>query len=338
MLAMLLEERPRVVSFHFGLPPAERIAALTPRRHRAACHSHQPGGGESVAAAGIDAVVAQGSEAGGHRGVFDPGVYDERLGTIALTRLLVRELQIPVIAAGGIMDGAGIAAGLLLGASTVQLGTAFITCPESAADEGYRAAARQGVRAHRHHVGDLRSARAVYRQPIHGPRGGGGKRGGPGLPDRLRRREGPERRREGCGRVGIWGSVGRSRCTSGSFAARRDVGRGTPIRDGASILSSRRLGPGRGTDDRPARSRLITSGPHGPRRRRARPRLSRGFPPDPRLRGHGLHAHVPGQDQGPRPALVQHGRLRQPREGGRASGPGVSSTCLMLRASSACSE
>ena len=140
MLAMLREERPRVVSFHFGLPPAERIAALRCAGIVLLATATNLEEARSVAAAGIDAVVAQGSEAGGHRGVFDPGVYDERLGTIALTRLLVRELQIPVIAAGGIMDGAGIAAGLLLGASAVQLGTAFITCPESAADEGYRAA------------------------------------------------------------------------------------------------------------------------------------------------------------------------------------------------------
>jgi nitronate monooxygenase len=96
--------------------------------------------GKAIAAAGIDAVVAQGYEAGGHRGVFDPDGADERLGTVALTRLLVRKLDIPVIAAGGIMDGAGIAAALTLGAAAAQLGTAFIACPESAADTGYRAA------------------------------------------------------------------------------------------------------------------------------------------------------------------------------------------------------
>jgi nitronate monooxygenase len=72
--------------------------------------------------------------------VFDAGLPDNRLGTLALTRLLVTELDVPVIAAGGIMDGAGIAACLALGASAAQLGTAFIACPESAADAGYRAA------------------------------------------------------------------------------------------------------------------------------------------------------------------------------------------------------
>jgi nitronate monooxygenase len=72
--------------------------------------------------------------------VFNPDGPDDRLGTMALTRLLVKELDIPVIAAGGIMDGAGIAAALSLGAAAAQLGTAFIACPESSADAGYRAA------------------------------------------------------------------------------------------------------------------------------------------------------------------------------------------------------
>jgi len=88
----------------------------------------------------VHAVIAQGYEAGGHRGVFDPNSLDDQLGTVALARLLVRELDIPVIAAGGMMDGAGIAAALRLGASAAQLGTAFIGCPESDADAGYRAA------------------------------------------------------------------------------------------------------------------------------------------------------------------------------------------------------
>ena len=140
MLAVLLEERPRVVSFHFGLPPAGRIAALRDAGIVLLATATNLEEARSIASAGVDAVVAQGYEAGGHRGVFDPEAHDDRLGTIALTRLLVRKLEIPVIAAGGIMDGAGIAACLLLGASAAQLGTAFVACPESAADEGYRAA------------------------------------------------------------------------------------------------------------------------------------------------------------------------------------------------------
>ncbi|MNQ93534.1 Nitronate monooxygenase [compost metagenome] len=84
-------------------------------------------------------VVAQGFEAGGHRGVFDPAD-DPRFATLPLTRLLACELDIPVIAAGGIIDGAGIAAALALGAAGAQLGTAFVSCPESAANAAYRAA------------------------------------------------------------------------------------------------------------------------------------------------------------------------------------------------------
>lgn len=84
--------------------------------------------------------MAQGYEAGGHRGVFDLAAPDDRLGTMALTRLLVKALGIPVVATGGIMDGAGIAAALTLGATAAQLGTAVVGCPESLADVGYRAA------------------------------------------------------------------------------------------------------------------------------------------------------------------------------------------------------
>jgi nitronate monooxygenase len=95
---------------------------------------------ETIANAGIHAIVAQGHEAGGHRGIFNPAEPDSELGTVALTRLLARQSPIPVIAAGGIMDGAGIAAALHLGAIAAQLGTAFIACPESLADAAYHAA------------------------------------------------------------------------------------------------------------------------------------------------------------------------------------------------------
>ncbi len=96
----------------------------------------------------MHAVVAQGYEAGGHRGVFNPNSEDDRLEPVALTRILVRGLDVPVIAAGGIMDGAGIAAVLRLGASAAQLGTAFISCPESDADAGYRKALASAAANH----------------------------------------------------------------------------------------------------------------------------------------------------------------------------------------------
>jgi nitronate monooxygenase len=140
MLAVLIAERPSVVSFHFGLPTREQIETLRTAGIVLLATATSLDEGKAVAAAGVDAVVAQGFEAGGHRGVFDPNGRDDQLGTMALTRLLVRTLDVPVIAAGGVMDGAGIAAALALGAVASQLGTAFVACPESAADAGYRAA------------------------------------------------------------------------------------------------------------------------------------------------------------------------------------------------------
>ncbi|HKQ12883.1 MAG TPA: nitronate monooxygenase [Steroidobacteraceae bacterium] len=139
MLETLVAAKPRVVSFHFGLPPAERVRALRDAGIVLLASATSVAEGLAAAAAGVQAVVAQGYEAGGHRGVFDPEAPDDRLGTMALTRLLVRALDVPVIAAGGIMDGAGISAALRLGAAAAQLGTAFIACPESLADAGYRA-------------------------------------------------------------------------------------------------------------------------------------------------------------------------------------------------------
>lgn len=147
MLAMLLEERPAVVSFHFGLPDARRIAALRDAGILLFASATSPGEARAAEAAGIDAVVAQGYEAGGHRGIFDPEAHDDRLGTLALTQILVRDLSVPVIAAGGIMTGGGIAAALAAGAAAAQLGTAFVGCDESAADAAYRAALA-GAAAH----------------------------------------------------------------------------------------------------------------------------------------------------------------------------------------------
>ena len=140
MLAMLLEERPAVVSFHFGLPAPAKIAALRAAGIVLLASATNLDDAETVAAAGVDVIVAQGIEAGGHRGLFDLARPDEGLGTMALVRLLASAFKLPVIASGGIMDGAGIAAALALGAQAVQLGTAFISCPESAADQAFRAA------------------------------------------------------------------------------------------------------------------------------------------------------------------------------------------------------
>jgi nitronate monooxygenase len=140
MQALLIELAPPVVSFHFGLPPAPIVAALRDRGVLLIATVTSLAEAAAARAGGIDAVVAQGIEAGGHRGMFDPAAHDDALGVIALTRMLVREGGLPVIAAGGIMDGAGIAAALELGAVAAQLGTAFVACTEPAANAAYRAA------------------------------------------------------------------------------------------------------------------------------------------------------------------------------------------------------
>jgi nitronate monooxygenase len=138
MHAMLRVERPEVVAFHFGLPPQTKIDALRSAGIVLFATATNLDEAKAIQAAGVDAIVAQGYEAGGHRGVFDPDAEDSRMGTLALTRMLVRETSLPVIAAGGIMDGSGIAAALSLGAVAAQMGTAFIATDESLADAGYR--------------------------------------------------------------------------------------------------------------------------------------------------------------------------------------------------------
>jgi nitronate monooxygenase len=148
MLAALVETAPPVVSFHFGLPDVARVAALRETGAFLIASVTSLAEGRAAEAAGMDAVVAQGYEAGGHRGVFDPAGPDDELGTLPLTGLLAECLTVPVIAAGGIMDGAGIAAALALGAAAAQLGTAFVACTESAASAAHRTALLRGEAVH----------------------------------------------------------------------------------------------------------------------------------------------------------------------------------------------
>lgn len=140
MLAMLVEERPAVVSFHFGLPDAARLGALRDAGIMLVASVTNGAEAEAARRAGVDAIVAQGYEAGGHRGAFDPDAPDEALGTGDLVRQILRQTDLPVIAAGGIMTGAEAGAALRIGAAAVQLGTAFVATTESLANPGYRAA------------------------------------------------------------------------------------------------------------------------------------------------------------------------------------------------------
>jgi len=140
MLALLISQKPAVVSFHFGLPDGERIKALREAGITLMATATNVVEAQAAAAAGVHAIVAQGYEAGGHRGMFDPDAEDEQLDTLALVRKLVREAILPVIAAGGIMNGAGIREALEQGAIAAQLGTAYVLTDESLADVAFRAA------------------------------------------------------------------------------------------------------------------------------------------------------------------------------------------------------
>lgn len=138
MLAMLLEERPPVVSFHFGLPSQTAINALKEAGiYLLACATSLK---EAliIEQAGLDAIIAQGYEAGGHRGIFEAN-QDLQLGLPCLLQILKQHCKLPIIATGGIMNGSSIASAMLLGASAAQLGTAFLLCPESATNASYRA-------------------------------------------------------------------------------------------------------------------------------------------------------------------------------------------------------
>ncbi len=139
-LDLLVQSRAPVVSFHFGLPPGEAVKALKSAGSVLLATATNASEADAAVRAGADAIVAQGYDAGGHRGVFDENAPDEQLGTFALVRRLARSVDVPVIAAGGVMDGAGIAAALALGAVAVQMGTAFVACPEAASDPAHRAA------------------------------------------------------------------------------------------------------------------------------------------------------------------------------------------------------
>jgi nitronate monooxygenase len=137
-LKMLLELRPAVVSFHFGIPSADGTACLREAGIYTMATATNLYEAALIERAGIDAIVAQGAEAGGHRGMFNPQTTDECLSTMVLVRLLAKHTTLPIIAAGGIMDGRAVNSMLNLGAIAAQLGTAFVLCPESAANSAYR--------------------------------------------------------------------------------------------------------------------------------------------------------------------------------------------------------
>jgi len=137
---ILLEEKVPAVSFTFGIPSSNIIQTLKANNIIIFGTATTVNEGILLAQAGCDIIVAQGSEAGGHRGTFQGAHNAALIGTMALIPQMVDSLDIPVIAAGGIMDARGLVAALSLGAAGVQMGTAFLTCTESGIHPAYKKA------------------------------------------------------------------------------------------------------------------------------------------------------------------------------------------------------
>lgn len=140
--------RPTVVSFHFGLPSAELLARVRGWGSKILASATTMDEACWLEARGVDAIVAQGVEAGGHRGIFLSEDLTTQVGTLALVPQVVRAVRIPVIAAGGIADARGVAAAMALGAHGVQVGTAYMLCPEATTPPIHRAALASAAARH----------------------------------------------------------------------------------------------------------------------------------------------------------------------------------------------
>jgi len=147
--ADIVEEfKPPVVSFHFGLPQPELLARVRAWGSRILASATTVDEARWLEARGVDFIIAQGLEAGGHRGNFLTADMTTQLGTFALVPQVVAAVRVPVIAAGGIADARGVAAALRLGAAGVQVGTAYLLCPEVTTSPVYRAALRSADAGH----------------------------------------------------------------------------------------------------------------------------------------------------------------------------------------------
>lgn len=140
--------RPPVVSFHFGLPEPALLARVKAWGAKVLSSATTVDEALWLQAHGADVIIAQGVEAGGHRGMFLTDDLTTQVGTFALVPQVVRAVDVPVVAAGGIADAAGVAAAMALGAAGVQVGTAFLLCPEAQTAPLHRAALQSDAVAH----------------------------------------------------------------------------------------------------------------------------------------------------------------------------------------------
>jgi nitronate monooxygenase len=139
---------PSVVSFHFGLPAPELVARVKSWGSKVLSSATTVDEALWLESHGVDAIIAQGVEAGGHRGIFLSEDLTTQAGTFALLPQIVSAVRVPVIAAGGIADAKGVAAAMALGAAGVQLGTSYLLCPETKTSAVHRAALKSPDASH----------------------------------------------------------------------------------------------------------------------------------------------------------------------------------------------
>jgi nitronate monooxygenase len=144
----LTEFKPAVVSFHFGLPSAQLLARVKTAGSKILSSATTVDEALWLEAHGADAIIAQGVEAGGHRGMFLSDDLTTQVGTLALVRQIVQKVHVPVIAAGGIADSKSVAAAMTLGAAGVQVGTAYLLCAEATTSAVHRAALKSEAASH----------------------------------------------------------------------------------------------------------------------------------------------------------------------------------------------
>jgi len=145
---VLADFKPAVVSFHFGLPSADLLERVRGWGAKIISSATTVAEARWLEAHGVDAIIAQGLEAGGHRGLFLSHDLTTQVGTFALLPQMVRAVNVPVIAAGGIADAQGVQAALALGAAGVQIGTAYLLCPEATTSAVHRAALQSDAAHH----------------------------------------------------------------------------------------------------------------------------------------------------------------------------------------------
>ena len=145
---VLREFKPPVVSFHFGLPSVDLLQRVREMGAKVLSSATTVDEARWLQARGVDAIIAQGVEAGGHRGIFLSDDLTTQVGTFALVPQIVKAVSVPVVAAGGIADAAGVTAAMSLGADAVQIGTSYMLCPEATTNQVHRASLRSDASRH----------------------------------------------------------------------------------------------------------------------------------------------------------------------------------------------